>query len=222
MKKINGAVLKYIAIISMLIDHSAVMLYGYVNFITENYSLMRNIGRLAFPIFAFLLVEGFYNTSSRNKYLKNLLIFALVSEIPYNYMMGSEIFYLPSQSIYVTLIISFVAMMFMEETNNVFMQFLIIGTACFAGYLIKGDYKYRGVFSILMFYMAYKEKNKLIKFGIYELAYFYEFYSIVHISNVLITFFYNGERGKQNKYFFYWFYPVHLIVLALIKNILIG
>lgn len=79
----SNFILKLIAIISMLIDHTGVIFFSSVDH-PELYILSRGIGRLAFPIFVFLVVEGFYHTKDVKKYLKRLGIFALISEIPYD------------------------------------------------------------------------------------------------------------------------------------------
>lgn len=95
LQKINGAQLKYIAFASMFIDHfnkAIIMPFltgsGPLNLITAIFDIL---GRIAFPIFAFMIVEGFFKTKSRWKYLRNLLIFAIISEIPYD-MFQSAVF----------------------------------------------------------------------------------------------------------------------------------
>lgn len=95
LKKINGAQLKYIAFASMFIDHFNKAIItpfltgsGVLNIITTIFDVL---GRIAFPIFAFMIVEGFFKTKSRWKYLRNLLVFATISEIPYD-MFQSAVF----------------------------------------------------------------------------------------------------------------------------------
>ena len=216
--KIDAAALKYIAIITMLIDHTAASLIGLVPFITENYKIMRSIGRIAFPIFAFLLVEGFYKTKDRKKYTKNMMIFALISEIPYNYMLTGKFFDLNYQNIYFTLTLGLLMMYMLEiHKNFIFKIIIVVTTALIAEFIIKSDYGIFGIIPIAVFYSTYNEKDKINNFLMYELAYAFEFNSLVHIANILLAFFYNGKRGKQNKYFFYAFYPGHLLVLMLIR-----
>ena len=79
-KGLSGSSLKVIALVSMTVDHIA---YYLMEHGTLLYELMRMVGRMAFPIFAFLLVEGYTHTRSRGKYALNLLIFALISEVPW-------------------------------------------------------------------------------------------------------------------------------------------
>ncbi len=78
-KGLSGCALKVIALVSMTVDHIA---YYLMEHGTWAYDLMRTVGRMAFPIFAFLLVEGYTHTRSTGKYALNLLIFALISEVP--------------------------------------------------------------------------------------------------------------------------------------------
>ena len=94
---LSGSVLKLIAIILMLIDHVGVMilyncpattatLFSFGGIDYSWYRIFRDIGRAAFPIFCFLLVEGFLHTHDRKKYGLNLFVFACISEIPWNFM----------------------------------------------------------------------------------------------------------------------------------------
>ena len=94
---LSGSMLKLLACIAMLIDHTgAIILSHYPPALTELfyingkgitfYRIVRDIGRCAFPIFCFLIVEGFLHTHDRRKYGRNLLLFALISEIPWNFM----------------------------------------------------------------------------------------------------------------------------------------
>ncbi len=139
-KKINGGGLKWIAMITMLIDHSAAcLLYSFIierydalyladtlNTYISVYQGMRAIGRLAFPIYIFLLVEGLFHTHSRGKYLGRLAIFALVSEIPFdlalqlfNDQVRSGIFWnMEGQNVFFTLAIGMLALTLIETVRH--------------------------------------------------------------------------------------------------------
>ena len=115
-KILSGSTLKLIAVISMLIDHIALVLGPELEFLTASlltvggrditcYYIMRRIGRLAFPIFCFLITEGFAHTRNPKRYALRLLIFALLSEVPYNLMVGQTLFYTARQNIYFTLLL---------------------------------------------------------------------------------------------------------------------
>ena len=134
-KGISGSTLKLIAVAAMLIDHIAavvmmrqIMANGYmeaagtgsmtdmVQWLMENlvlfygYQLMRFIGRLGFPIFCFLLVEGFQRTKNVKKYALRLAAFALISEIPFDLATKGEVFFIGYQNVYFTLLFGLLAL----------------------------------------------------------------------------------------------------------------
>ena len=93
----SGAQLKYIAFLSMLIDHvNKALIYPYLNggLLLKISDLFDVLGRIAFPLFAFFIVEGFFKTRSRKKYLLNLLIFGVISEVPFD-MFTTRTFFNP-------------------------------------------------------------------------------------------------------------------------------
>ena len=108
---LSGSMLKLLACIAMLIDHTgAIILSHYPPALTELfyingkgitfYRIVRDIGRCAFPIFCFLIVEGFLHTHDRRKYGRNLLLFALISEIPWNFMFANTWHYADKQNVF--------------------------------------------------------------------------------------------------------------------------
>jgi hypothetical protein len=122
-REISGSTLKLIAIITMLIDHTAAVVLEKIIVAGESsntiaydsvlyfiYVLMRMIGRLAFPIFCFLLVEGFLHTRSVRKYAIRLAAFALISEIPFDLALFGEPFYFNYQNVFFTLLIGLLVM----------------------------------------------------------------------------------------------------------------
>lgn len=129
---LSGSTLKWIAIVTMLIDHIGAVLFenGFIKAYNQqlsgafSYSVthavwyadiwMRRIGRVAFPIFCFLLVEGFFHTSNRKKYALRLGIFALVSEVPFDLAFRSSILEFTYQNVMVTLFIGFLTIWAME------------------------------------------------------------------------------------------------------------
>lgn len=223
-KKLNAAQLKYIAIITMLIDHMAIILNGHVNFITNNYDLMRNIGRIAFPIFVFMLIEGFYKTSDVKRYSNNLSFFGVLSEIPYNYMKSGKFIDLEHQNIFFTLLLGLTMLRLIEKFKSKKAGFLyaipLVIIFAIAADILRVSYGANGIFAVYFFYVAY-DKSNIEKFLYYTLAFYFEFFSVVHIANFALAFMYNGERGKQNKLFFYTFYLLHIIILLIIRKIIL-
>ena len=111
----SGTTLKWIAVISMLIDHTAEVLINHNAALTDPiwaqiYVLMRGIGRIAFPIYAFLLVEGFLHTRDVKKYLARMLTFAVVSEIPFDLAVFHTPFYWGYQNVFFTLFLGLLAL----------------------------------------------------------------------------------------------------------------
>ena len=92
----NNFTLKMIAIISMLTDHVGCILF-------PDELIFRAIGRIAFPIFCFLVVEGFFHTRNTWNYLMRLCIFAILSEIPFDLAFFGKVFYLQKQNVFMTL-----------------------------------------------------------------------------------------------------------------------
>lgn len=222
--KLNAAQLKYIAIITMLIDHTAIILNGQVDFITQHYDIMRNIGRIAFPIFVFMLVEGFHKTKNIKRYLGKIFIFALISEIPYNLMITGEIFNTNYQNIFFTLFLGLLMIIFMDKVKYKRMSILYTLAIFFIfsvlSVLFNVSYSFNGMIAIAIFYIAYN-KSIIEKMIYYTTAFYFEIDSVVHLANLMLTFCYNGKRGKQNKMFFYLFYPLHITALLLIKYMII-
>lgn len=225
---ISGSTIKIIAIVSMLIDHiGAVVVYRYIGYtirqgniapneIYELYHLLRNIGRWGFPIFCFLLVEGFLHTRSVVKYALRLGLFALVSEIPFNLAFSGRVFDPSYQNVFFTLFIGLLVMICfrtVERTNlHIALKALFFLLSLIAGYYIAvflcTDYNGIGVCCILVIYFFRNNKSLQLLAG--SLAFMWEVPAPIAFIPIA---FYNGKRGLKMKYFFYAFYPVHLLVL---------
>lgn len=219
----TSAVLKYIAVIAMLIDHvGAFILEDMYGTNSTIYILSRSIGRIAFPIFAFLLVEGFKKTKSRKKYFINLLIFALLSEIPFDLANKGSLIDFNQQNIFFTLLTNLTMLCFIEGIKidktdlKAISEILIVLLFSLVSMLFKFDYSF---FAPLVVYSYYKfYGNKKMRFLASEFSLYFEAFSLIHISNILI-YFYNGKRGRQHKYFFYFFYPLHLLIIYFFTKI---
>ncbi len=156
--QLSSFVLHIIAMIFMLCDH----LWGTI---LIDYDWLTNIGRLAFPIFAFLTVEGFFHTRNLKKYIVRLFIFALISEIPFNLMMGSRVFYPLHQNVLWTFLIAIVALVIFEKLKNKNFLFKIVvySLVIFVFYLLGivtfVDYYGYGVLTVILFYFTHKKEN---------------------------------------------------------------
>lgn len=229
-KILSGSTLKTIALISMFIDHAAlVLLYWGILYhnqpITEGtsiytiyivYEIMRKIGRIAFPIFCFLLVEGFMHTSNRRNYAMRLLLFAFISEIPFDLAASNEFFSPVSCNVFFTLFIGFLTIWVMEHFHKEYIaQIGIVLLGCLAAYLLNTDYDYRGIVLIVLLYIfRYDRSMQTIAGGI---SLYWEWQAIFAFIPICM---YDGTRGKSIKYFFYIFYPAHLLILYLVRELL--
>lgn len=213
----SGTALKWIAVISMLIDHTAEVLMNHNAALTEPiwaqiYVLMRGIGRIAFPIYAFLLVEGFLHTRDVKKYLTRMFLFAVVSEIPFDLAVFHTPFYWGYQNVFFTLFLGLLALAGIRWGTGLWKQALALIVCVGAAQLINCDYGAFGVFFIVLLYMTRYDKKTQTVLGALSLV--WELPGILAFIPIRL---YNGTRGRcGNKYFFYAFYPAHLLILWMI------
>ena len=222
--QINGAVLKYIAFISMFIDHfNKAIITPYLNYqqpLVAISTIFDIIGRTAFPIFAFMVVEGFYKTKSRFKYLRNLLIFAIISEIPYDMFQSKVFINNRSQNIMWALALGLLTLIIVDKLKGkiknkytwLILSILVVGVNAIIATLLSFDYDYYSIIIIFILYLFYDKR--LVGSLISYLVIIKEVYAILGFA---VINFYNGEKGRQNKLFNYLFYPVHLLILGICR-----
>lgn len=308
-KGISGSTLKWIAMIAMLIDHTAAVVLarkmiasGYLDvvnsgiyeevmgWLTDNmllfysYDFMRMVGRLGFPIFCFLLVEGFLHTGNVKKYLLRMGVFALVSELPFDLAMSGKLCYWNYQNVFFTLFLGLFTLVAFEFFDKlewkkgwgmlanttgalfpaayitmalanlagverigsillgcgvicIFLAILIlvcirkfgeakVQSICadvsvllmvmYLADLLCTDYSGMGVLTIALMYVFRKSKIKSMTAGcitlvVMNISEWFAFLAIPFVAS------YNGKRGMKMKYFFYAFYPLHLLILYLIS-----
>lgn len=217
---ISAAVLKWIAVVTMIIDHFAVAVYPqFASYAYSVYYVMRKIGRIAFPIYCFLLVEGFFHTKNVTKYFRNCFVFAILSEIPFNMAIFGKVFYSRGQNVYFTLCIGLAALMILNKLRErqapqyMLLQVLIVVLAAGAGQILDVDYHWKGVLFIVMFYYM-RNMQEWIRNLVGICAFAYEGTAPLAF---LPIHFYNGTRGRQIKYLFYAIYPIHLLLFGLIR-----
>ena len=223
----SGAQLKYIAFLSMLIDHvNKALMYplltenGFLRYVSDVFDIL---GRVAFPIFMFFLVEGFFKTGNRFKYLLNLIIFGIISEIPFDLFQSAVLFQPNSNNVMFTLALALVMIWVIDELKVPKsyiippvlwfpVSIIIVITTCLLSMIWGLDYEYHGILIAYFFYI-FRNNSILSIIGGYL--------SIVKTPWALLgfglTLTYNGKRGKQNKILNYLFYPVHLLILGLLR-----
>lgn len=239
---LSGTALKCIACITMLIDHigascieagilmprlasgtlSSEALASSQLFLFDH--ILRYIGRLAFPIFCFLAVEGFLHTHDVKKYVRRLLLFGLVSEVPFDLAFFRTPFAPANQNVYWTLALGVLAMAaikhFEKPDGSARWQGLLCAGGCAVLAFVCGtDYHAIGVLIICALYLTRADRKHQCIVG----AVLFAFEFTAPLAFVLVWF-YNGQRGACSplqKKAFYWFYPVHLAVLAMITNLVL-
>ena len=231
---LSGSMLKWIALLSMLIDHTAVVfMYGSAAagrqaFSSALYYALRCVGRLAFPIYAFLLAEGFYHTSSVKKYLLRLLLFGMFSEIPFDLAFNFTWIDWSYQNVYFTLFLGLLAVWLWEcatggepahcGAGRILLGLLGIAAATATAGLFKTDYGIWGVLVIVSFALfRNREWQRNVLAGCFLLG--SSAFEAVGLVDFVFFHFYNGRRGRQAKSFFYVFYPAHLFLLWLLRRL---
>lgn len=251
-KGVPGSTLKLIAIIAMFIDHTGavildrlliskgIMAFNFSsmdNFLEMvqnggillfSYWIIRLIGRLGFPIFCFLLIEGFTHTRNVWNYALRLLLFAFISEVPFDLAFSGFLFANHYQNVFFTLFLGLCALIAIKFIEDKFAEINIIkyfltGLATivfmFIAYFLRTDYSYMGVLTIVVMYLIRNNKTLEMTFGCIiltamSLTEVTAFFTIIPVSK------YNGKRGLNMKYVFYAFYPVHLLVLYFIAYLM--
>ncbi len=225
---LNGAELKWIAIILMAADHIAVALIApkivSTGALYTCYTILRYLGRFSFPMFCFLMIEGFVHTRSRKKYLRNLILFALISEIPFDLALFGSVWEPSHQNVFFTLAIGMAAIwcadgiQSMSVQNGLHIQtakvmsLTTVFIAAMIAMALATDYGAVGVCVIFFLYELRHRRvvSAIVAWIILICSNITEIYAFPFI---IATALYNGKRGKQHKYFFYVFYPLHLIIL---------
>ena len=217
----SSFILKIIAIISMMFDHVGYIIFG-------KFTFMNYVGRLAFPIFAFGISEGYKNTKNLKKYFLRLFIFAIISQIPYMLFLnaiGANNF---TFNIFFTLILGLLSITIYDKINNKYLGILVVILFSIFAQLFNFDYGYFGIATIFIFYL--KKKKKILMNILFVIItfinYFYKYLITLQIRHLIIIVFcclslipinlYNNKKGKNIKYVFYIFYPLHLILLYLV------
>lgn len=213
--------LKTIAMVFMLIDHVAyVMLERGIGLGGNLYMIdrvMRSMGRIAFPIFCFTIVEGFQRTSNAGAYLKRLIIFACISEIPFDLAFRGAAFDMSFQNVFWTLAFGLAALMIYSDVFMAGWKKALGLLVCFyVPYLFHTDYSIYGVLTIFLMYIFRKEPIKMCMAG-YIVLLLQSSTEVWAVFGFVLILLYNGQRGRGNKRFYYWFYPAHLMLLVLAK-----
>lgn len=222
---ITSSWLKWLAIISMLIDHMGAVILepwlisgGALTYPTVDWQsidmVLRLIGRLAFPIYSFLIVEGYHHTRDVRRYAMRLGLFALVSEIPFNLAISQNWFDLSHQNVFFTLMAGLLAIWALDRFENVLLGITAAGSLVLAAHLLQTDYGAYGVSMMLLLHWTRSDRRvQAVTGAIFNLSQLTASLAFIPI------YFYNGEKGKGNSKWIYLIYPVHLVIYALIYQL---
>lgn len=251
---LSGNQLKLIAALCMLIDHATKVFYESLAFRVINpglgaglinindlqpvhlvYNFLCGIGAVAFPVFAFAFAEGYAHTRSKGRYLCRLLIFAFLSELPFD----MTFFYAAAkgtpewpwypwqQNVFFTFALALCALWLMDHLQklkskplSVILQGLVAVSICYlAQKVVRCDWFGFGVFLILVAYLLRKNRILQVLGMLLAKLLFNPFYELPSIFfSLALILLYNGKRGKRNmKYFFYGFYPIHIAIIGVLN-----
>lgn len=237
--KLNDTQLKIIACASMLADHICYVLFPYAK---AAEIIRATAGRIAFPIYCFLLVEGFLHTKNRIFYCLRLAVFAALSEVFFDTAFFKSVIDPRHQNVFFTLLLGLllccildkIRMIIMEKRDNsqkpyivsffgLMLQVLVILGFMVIAYRLKTDYSYRGILAIAAFYFfrfLHPRYSALAGITLMNLPKFSmpgAYLAVIFIDRYDHTL---GKITKAGKYAFYAFYPAHLLVLVLLRNFL--
>ena len=236
MKILNALDLKLLAMALMLCDHLWAT-------IVPGHQWLTDLGRLAFPIFAFQIVEGYFETSDFRKYLKRLFLFGLISEIPFNLMTGGSVINPFEQNVLFTFCEGLLWIRLMEKARekNVWVYAAAVAVSLIGAYVVGTitfvNYFGSGVLTVLVFYLFRGRRfgwmgillsllyihgemigglmYSLDLFGL-QIPFYQQSYAVLALIPISL---YNGRQGPHSRKIqlaCYWFYPVHMLVLSLL------
>lgn len=226
----SSFLLKIIACFTMLLCH--------IPFVYPQYSVpLIYIGKISFPLYAFLISEGYVHTRNFSKYLTRLIVFGVISQIPAYLLFVGKSFNGLYLNIFFTLALGLLGIRIYDKIKSKYISIPLIILLAVLAELLKFDYGAFGVLMIVCFYVfkrnklnmvlsqmflmfiLYMKKMSYYTFSLFNLQYilFQLLFSVISLAIILT---YNGKKGKSSnkiKLMFYFFYPVHLIILDLLK-----
>ena len=223
----SGTGLKLLAVFFMLLDHIGEVFAEDPILPSGLYSpaqiafWLRGIGRLSFPIYSFLLTEGFVHTRNRARYAVRLGEMALLSEVPFDLMRCGEKIAWDTQNVCWTLLLGLLGMILIDRfrgEQNFISLLLITAAVCGSAELLRSDYGALGVFGILLLYLLRYDRRTQCYCG--SILFLYEIPASLAF---LLIRLYNGSRGSgRGSGLFYTVYPLHMLLLAGIRQMLKG
>jgi hypothetical protein len=218
--------------VAMLVDHIGLWLFPDV-------TALRIIGRISFPLFAWLIANGAYHTQDIKKYIIRLGIFALISQIPFYLLQTTLTNSSVSLNIFFSLTLSLITIFCIQKTNSKWVGLGAIFISAVVAEFLRMEYGATGILSVVFFYIFF---NQFAKMVFSQLLLFLSFYlypvleklfqnillqrediwsltQIFSLFSLILIRFYNEKLGVKAQYLFYIFYPAHLVILYIVKVI---
>ncbi|WP_080801345.1 TraX family protein [Arabiibacter massiliensis] len=228
---LSSFALKAVAIIGMTFNHGCYIFYPYLP--VEALSVLFGLGGATFPIMAFLLVEGYVHTSNVRRYALRLLVFALIAEVPFWLFLSHE------GNVLFTLLLSLAALYLYDRLENRALFWLAFAALTAASAVC--DWGILGPIMVLMMRVLPGRRERivlpiLLPIVSSGLPYALQLFATLDLVNLPFALYglvgctlaiplllaYNGARGRSMKWFFYAYYPLHILVLGLAKGLLLG
>jgi len=228
---INEFWIKIIALVAMVVDHIGLFFY-------PDIVVLRMIGRISFPLFAWLVANGAYHTRNMNGYIVRLFVFAVITQWPY-LLVRHQInpFFFGFNPLF-DLFLGLVAIKAIRQVSVKWKKVAIVTACALVANLFGVEYGFMGVLSVVFFYLYFNDKKKMAvaQTLVYIIPYLAKVLSpffvggLAHVDisryceplgllSLLMIFLYNGKQGVKMKYFFYFFYPLQFAVIFIVKSL---
>lgn len=223
-KGLSSDFLKIIAFVTMIIDHTGLILKGVLP--DYLYVACRVVGRLSFPIFAYCVVEGFVHTSNYKKYIIRMWVLAFISELPFNLMTSGKWLYDGGANVLFTFAVALLVLGVFKWAEDKGMKgrisaYAAMSVAIVGTYFLHTDYSWVGIIFIVVMYCLRNMPEYKYVCGSVIMWLNGSLYNLAAPLAFVPIYFCNGRKGRLTKWITYSIYPLHMLVLGLIREVVI-